>query len=740
NAAAMKQQLLRTGVQFDWERELYTCDPSFYKWTQWIFLKLFEADLVHRTVAEVNWDPIDKTVLAEEQIDGHGCSWRSGAKVEKRKLAQWMIETPKYAKRLADGLEPLRRDWKEVADIQANWIGKCDVWRFVLRLKEGRNQRDFERFDLRLKDPRDLANAQFLVVERDHQLVRELPSLPKNTTVLGPTVTNFITGKQLPIVVLSEELVTKDEEQGVEYFMKSRVGKESDTEVMDLLKLKPLKSRNEMAAEDIVKLAEKKNCAGYQTSRTLNDWVVSRQRGWGTPIPMALTKRGEAFPVTEEFLPVLTEHRGQEFRSLGKIGHIEQETLDTFFDSSWYYLRFLDPKNDDNFVDKKMTEMFMPVDVYVGGVEHAAVHMFFARFVSYFLYDSGLTACAEPFKDLVPQGIVRGRTFIDPETGRYITSQEVEQCGDSFVDAKTGEMVETVFEKMSKSKHNGVDPIEVIQNDGADLARLQLLQAASPRANLDWGSSDLKGMKTWIDRISWAVNAYINGRKNQNSEKCPDDTEKVYKENYNYFVRNTSMLLEILRIHNTAIARLQGLTNALRKINPDVAGNSREYERCVHALVIMLQVFAPNTAAELWSAICQVEPIDSSRWNRNEDVFKQAWPTIDSDAEIDFMLNTFEISCGRVSVDRRQLEDLDDHELVKLAQSKVHLDFFEELKKRNLAIEEFSVARRRGLHVTVDLKMKQNVTEEQIRDILDEISKVKFQKAKEAKKNRKKNK
>ena len=353
-------------------------------------------------------------------------------------------------------------------------------------------------------------------------------------------MTNFITEKQLPVVVLSEELAAKDEEQGVEYFMKSRVGRESDTEAMNLLRLKPLKSKNEITAEEIVKLAEKKNCAGYQTSRTLNDWVVSRQRGWGTPIPMALTKKGDAFPVTEEFLPVLTEHRGQEFRSSGKVGHIEQETLDTFFDSSWYYLRFLDPKNEITFVDKRLTEQFMPVDVYVGGVEHAAVHMFFARFISYFLYDQGLTACEEPFKDLVPQGIVRGRTFVDPETGRYITAQEVEQSGDTFVNAKTGDVVETVFEKMSKSKHNGVDPIEVIQQDGADLARLELLHAASPRANLDWGSSDLKGLKTWIDRISWVVNVYINGRKNLKNEPVPDDVEKVFKESYNYFVRNVS--------------------------------------------------------------------------------------------------------------------------------------------------------------------------------------------------------
>uniref|UniRef100_A0AC34R3Z9 Leucine--tRNA ligase n=2 Tax=Panagrolaimus sp. JU765 TaxID=591449 RepID=A0AC34R3Z9_9BILA len=737
NAAAMKQQLLRTGVQFDWDRELYTCDPTYFKWTQWIFLKLFEADMVHRTVAEVNWDPIDQTVLADEQIDGHGNSWRSGAKAEKRKLAQWMIETPKYAKRLLDGLEVLKNSWKEVADIQANWIGKCDVWRFVLRLKEGRNHRDYERFDLRLKDPTELVDAQFLIIERDHPLAKELSELPKTTTVLGPTVTNFITGKQLPVVVLSEELATQDTENKIEYVMKARIGTNSDEEAMKLLKLKPITTKNDVKIEEIIALAKKNGCAGYLTSRTLNDWVVSRQRSWGCPIPMALTKNGESFPVTTEHLPILLEHRGQEFQSEGKIGILEQETLDTFFDSSWYYLRYLDPKNEKEFVKKELTTKYMPVDVYIGGVEHAAVHMFFARFMSYFLYDNGLITHAEPFKDLVPQGIVRARTFIDSETGKYFKPNEIEQSseGETFVNSSTGDVVESTYEKMSKSKHNGIDPINVIEKDGVDMARLQLLDAASPRANLDWGIQDLKGLKTWIDRISWIVNAYINGRNDADkNDIAPAEIEKQYKENYNFFVRNTSMLLEVLRVHNTAISRLQGLTNSLRKIDLNYAGKSREFERCVHSLVIMLQVFAPNTSAELWSALCQVEPIDTKFCNHDEDVFKQKWPIIDHDSEIDFIITAMELNCGRAEIDRREIEDLSDSELVQLARNKLHSLFFTELSKAGRTIEDFTITKRKGLHITMDLKMKNDVTETHIKKVLDKVTKIKFKDAKKSKK------
>ena len=176
--------------------------------------------------------------------------------------------------------------------------------------------------------------------------------------------------------------------------------------------------------------------------------------------------------------------------------------------------------------------------------------MFFARFINYFLFDQGLVPCEEPFRDLVPQGIVRGRTHVDPATGRYVVTKDVEQSGDSFVVAQTGALLESTFEKMSKSKHNGVDPLEVIQKDGVDLTRLQLLDAASPRANLDWGTSDLKGIKLWIDRISRTVNVYIESRKNAKSgdpgNKVSEDVEKIYKENYNFFVRNVRLFFSSL--------------------------------------------------------------------------------------------------------------------------------------------------------------------------------------------------
>ncbi|VDL63886.1 unnamed protein product [Nippostrongylus brasiliensis] len=506
NIESMKSQLQKTGIIFDWDKEISTCDPSYYRWTQWIFLRLHERGLIRRTMAEVNWDPVDNTVLAAEQIDAEGRSWRSGAVAEKRKLRQWMVETPRYAKRLSDGLQKLN-NWHDVADIQSNWIGKCDVYRFL--------------FPVRVSFRRSLYLFQFFG-----------------------------------------------------------------------------------------------NYGGYMTSRTLQDWVVSRQRAWGTPIPMILSADGKvAVPVADDMLPVL---QGQHPGKLSGEGFYEADTLDTFFDSAWYYLRYLDPQNEQALISQEAAKR-MPVDIYVGGIEHAAVHMFFARFISYFLTDIGIQE-HEPFQNLIPQGIVRGKTFLDGE-GRYVPRSEVVTIGWCFL---SGSRLVSVYKPLSP----GVDPLDVLNKVGVDMTRLQLLDAAAPRQPINWEESDIKGLKKWIDRVAWIVAAYVDQRKRftDQSAKVPVDanSENNLREVYNFFVRNTSMCLEVLNLHNTALMRLQGFTNALRKMDPQELGTSPEAERCIYALVTMMQVFTPYLAAEFWAALQSVPAMP--------------WPQVDADCDIDFTL------------------------------------------------------------------------------------------------------
>ncbi|TKR92967.1 hypothetical protein L596_007513 [Steinernema carpocapsae] len=691
----MKNQLKRTGVDFDWNREFFTCDPSFYQWTQWIFCKMFEKGLLRRSMTEVHWDPVDQTVLAAEQINSNRRSWRSGALAEKRKLRQWVIETPKYAKELSEGLAKLP-EWKEVADIQANWIGKCDVFRFHLPLKSAHMELSVEEvFDLRIRQTTDLAKADFLVISPEHSLAEKNKN-GEDYCLSNITAMNVVTGIQMPIIVSS-----RDSEK--ESFLNARLGFSADAEdsklLQDLNVTTTPRSLN-LTHNDVVEIAEFGGYGGYETSRTLVDWVVSRQRRWGTPIPMIISKDGSsAVPVPAEKLPLLAEQQGKPFKTSALkegSGIVENDTLDTFFDSSWYYLRYLDVDNKNALVDYELTKKLMPVDVYVGGIEHAAVHMFFARFVSYFLNDIGASAVREPFSRLVPQGIVRGKTFIRPETGEYVKPDLVKSSGSDFL-GPDGEKLDVVFEKMSKSKHNGVDPLVVLERDGIDLARLQLLDSAAPRAPINWGDSDLKGLKKWLDRLAWVVNTYVEQRRFAENggelKVASEEVEEVYKENYNYFVRNASMLLEVLHLHNTAIARLQGLTNALRKMNPTDAQNSVEFERCVHSLVIMTQVFAPHTAAEFWAALSSAPSLRGDQWNRNSNVWEQKWPQVDRDAEIDFIITVDDVNCGRVASPRLALENVSEDAVRALAEQEYHKSFFEHMKRKGSLSRNFQLKR-----------------------------------------------
>ncbi|CAD5210537.1 unnamed protein product [Bursaphelenchus xylophilus] len=715
NIREMKAQLLKIGVQFDWDRELSTCDPDYFKWTQNIFVKLYNSGLIHRRNSPVYWDPVDKTVLASEQIDSSGRAWRSGALAEKRNLKQWAVETPRYAKRLLDGLEKLSiqsRSWEEVAAIQANWIGKCDVYRFMLPVNGGDPD---EYFDLRIQDPTELCRAEFILVLPSHPLAE-----PGKTGryISKKTVRNIVTGSNLPVFVLDENAELNSVEP---FFLESRLGYsrkcEVDKKLAKTYGLESIDNQVVMSTDGILSVAEKEGAGGYITSRKQSDWVVSRQRGWGTPIPMALNDQGEYRPVPESLLPVLGSMRGQ---SIDGIGKIETDTLDTFFDSSWYYLRYLDPHNQNCLADLRKQSEFMPVHLYIGGVEHADCHVFFARFISHFLHDIGLATTPEPFAQLLPQGVVKGLTFVQND-GKYLAEDQVEKAGEGYVAKDTRQSVKAVYEKMSKSKGNGTDPMDVINEFGVDMTRVQLLRSAAPRSDLNWSTKDLKGLTKWIERVRWLVSTYVSYRREQPNADAKNDpkTDEYCREAYNYHILNVSLCLELLHLHNTSIMNLQGLTSTLRKMDPEEIGTSKEAERCINALVVMLQVAAPNIANELWEELKSVEFYDESIREKEKTVSEQKWPEIDKDAKIEFIVRVLGTTCVKASVPRTEIESSSTTELLKTAKSEYHKEFFQMMQKEfNLDVNESRVRRRNGLYVCLDLEMPEKFTGADLDSIL----------------------
>uniref|UniRef100_A0A8R1V340 leucine--tRNA ligase n=1 Tax=Pristionchus pacificus TaxID=54126 RepID=A0A8R1V340_PRIPA len=770
NIESMKDQLLKTGIHFDWDREINTSSPDFYRWTQWIFTQMHRAGLVRRGMNEVNWDPVDNTVLAAEQIDENGCSWRSGAVAEKRRMNTWLIETPKYAKRLLDGLSSLDGRWHEVADIQSNWIGRCDVRRFMMPVRTRdspfTSSSSLEFLDLRLSDPLSLPSAAFVLLSATDSLVRGDGRNKEQPYISSLEVLNVVTGRFIPIVVVPKEYLdgTSAAYGGLapEYVLGARLShEEADAQLAASLGLE-LKNEKRggtvanMTLNDVEEIAAFGGYGGYVTSRNLMDWAVSRQRAWGTPIPIILGEDGSSSAIHAEKLPLLSEQRGRKVEGLTSSSY-ETDTLDTFFDSAWYYLRYLDPRNQKQLVDPSLAARHMPVDVYVGGVEHAALHLYYARFFSYFLADIGAVkyeGTLEPFKHLVPQGIVKGLTYVDETTGRYVKESDVDLSGTKprvRVDCTTegvtaGKELSVKYEKMSKSKHNGVDPVKVLEQDGIDLARLQLLDTSSPRAPINWGESDSSGIKRWLDRMSWVVNAYVEGRKGAErgyaaKTAAVERKEEELREAYNYFVRNVGMTLEVLHLLNTSIARLQGLTNALRKMDKEVLAHSVQAERCIYALITMLQVFAPHTAAELYAAVQQVQPIEMKTAAR---VSEQPWPEVDADAIIDLTLHVNGVNCGRAPVQRPLVEDLSLEELITRASTHEHKSMIDWLREKQGVIKKATTEGRKGSFITLSLEALdangEKVSEEKIKKQLDEMAKVRIRLAREEKKKEKKKK
>lgn len=427
----------------------------------------------------MNWDPVDKTVLANEQVDEKGHSWRSGAKVEKKMLRQWFIKATKFSKALYDGLcSPSLDDWKDIIKLQKHWIGECDGFTFDLPADNGGI------VNVWTKTPEHLEIAAFIAISKEHALNKDKIS----QGLLNIRVENPLNGKKLPVIVADDVEyplhcdtylgLPSISESDKEFAIRHKIQIPYDvvvTEDLDLLR------------QEILSKAQSLNIGGYASSSKLKDWLISRQRNWGTPIPIIHCNDCGAVPVDEFDLPVVhsTKTTVDELKTVcpkckNPNARRESDTMDTFVDSSWYFLRYLDSKNDTEIFDKNRARS-MPVDLYIGGKEHAVLHLYYARFMNHFLHSIGLVPEPEPFKRLLVQGMVMGRSYRIKGTGQYLKECEVKMDvkKNKAEELSTGQAVEMQWEKMSKSKLNGVDPADVIAEHSTDSVRLIMLGKAT---------------------------------------------------------------------------------------------------------------------------------------------------------------------------------------------------------------------------------------------------------------------
>uniref|UniRef100_A0A669ELA8 leucine--tRNA ligase n=1 Tax=Oreochromis niloticus TaxID=8128 RepID=A0A669ELA8_ORENI len=699
NIQSMREQLDTLGLCFNWDREVTTCLPDYYRWTQYLFIKLFEAGLAYQKEAVVNWDPVDQTVLADEQVDENGHSWRSGALVEQKLLTQWFIKTTNYAKPLLDALQDLP-EWYGVKAMQANWIGECTGCYFDFKLKVNGKETG-ETLSAYSSSPETVYGAAYLAILPSHRLLHGSSSVrsalqeafqPGRDSLTDITAHNLFTGREVPLVISHKE--TFDD------YLDTVVGvpdcNEEDLSVARALNLSwtsVLKTHEdgtqtlinseefsgltrEQAFNSITQKAKEQKVGGYLTSSKLRDWLISRQRYWGTPIPVVhcgscgpVAVPEEELPVTLPKLPSITGKGASPLeaahdwvnckcpRCKGPARR-ETDTMDTFVDSAWYYFRYTDPHNAYRPFERHLADHWLPVDVYIGGKEHAVMHLYYARFLCHFCKDQGLVAHREPFRKLLVQGLIKGQTFKLAGSGQYLKREEINFTGTCCVHRKKegleiGGRVEVTWEKMSKSKHNGLDPQDVVQQYGVDTVRLYILYAAPPEQDILWNAKTdaLAGVLRWQSRL-WQLVTKLRAARQLGDVPNPRllkkkelaEAKKIW-ENKNYAIQEVTTHFTEDFLFNAAISRLMGLTNTLSV--SVLLQHSVEFEEALAALVMMTAPMAPHLASELWAG-CPI-------LQHGGDVLQQSWPTVDPEylevpdfVELSVLINNK--SCGMVTV------------------------------------------------------------------------------------------
>ena len=732
NIAQMRQQLQTLGLSIDWDREVATCFPDYYKWTQWLFIQFYQSGLAYQKEAAVNWDPIDQTVLANEQVDSEGYSWRSGAKVERKLLRQWFLKITDYAEQLLTDLDKLSGWPDRVKLMQENWIGKSVGAYLEFPVKDSD-----EKIAVFTTRPDTVYGVTYVVLAPEHPLTQKVTvaqqkaavdafieevsneseiertaeDKPKRGILTGGTVINPFNGEEIPILIADYVLYeygtgavmgvpahdTRDFKFATEKQLPIKVvivpeNSEDNNPTLTEAYTEPgimvnsgdfdgMQSTEGKTA--IIDYAEKQGYGKARIQYRLRDWLISRQRYWGCPIPVVHCPNCGTVPVPDADLPVKlpenVEFTGRGASPLAKMddwinvpcpncsepAKRETDTMDTFIDSSWYYLRYTDAINDQEAFKLEKANDWMNVDQYVGGIEHAILHLLYSRFFTKVLRDRGLVNVDEPFNRLLTQGMVQAMAYKNPKTGKYIPVDKVNP--ESPKDPDTGDDLEVFYEKMSKSKYNGVDPKTVLGKYGADTARMFILFKAPPEKDLEWDDADVEGQFRFLNRVWRLVNGYAEKQPEVISNKELSKEEKGLRRAIHTAIKEISEDLEGDYQFNTAVSELMKLSNAL---NDAKSINSGVYQEGIETLLILLAPFAPHIAEELWHNL-----------GHENSIHLQTWPEVDPDAlvvdEITLVIQIMGKTRGTIQVPANSSKE----ELEKLARDS-------DIGKRNLEGKE----------------------------------------------------
>ncbi len=677
NIASMKAQLKNMGLALDWSREIATCDPSYYRHEQAMFIDFMKAGLVERRVSQVNWDPVDHTVLANEQvIDGKG--WRSGAPVEKRELAQWFLKITAFAPDLLSALDGLTTWPEKVRLMQKNWIGRSEGLRFTFELENELGELLPEGLTVYTTRHDTIFGASFCAVSADHPLSKvkaasdpALEAFRKDVAALGTSEENieraekkgyalgvyarhpFIKGHRVPVYAANFVLMGYGEgaifgcpghdqrdwdfakkynlpivpvvtPKGVEAVLGDKPFVEKDGDEAVLVNSDFLDGMS--VAEAKVEVAKRMEASGIGQRRVnfrLRDWGVSRQRYWGCPIPIIHCETCGIVPVPKKDLPVelpddvkfdkpgnpLAHHPSWKHVNCPQCGNAatrETDTFDTFIDSSWYFARFCSPKADVP-VDAEAARYWMGVDQYIGGVEHAILHLLYSRFYARAMGATGHLHMDEPFKALFTQGMVVHETF-RTQSGEWVLPSDAVEKDGRWQHVTTGETLDVGgIEKMSKSKKNVVDPDTIIETYGADTARWFMLSDTPPERDIEWTSAGAEASWRFVQRIWRLVNdAAQHPTLVGSTTELRRTTHKV--------IAAVTEDLENLRF-NRAIAKIYELSNALQA---GLAAKDANVREAAEVLVLLSAPMMPHLAEECWSVLGHATTVVDTPWPKAE--------------------------------------------------------------------------------------------------------------------------